>query len=104
MSPDRPILPLQGKAAIVTGASRGIGAGIAIELGKRGANVNFPFLRYPDLKTSLISNIGYSCLHIRKEHPISPRCYREDHFTLSPAPGNLHTCRSPKPSESAGHC
>lgn len=31
--------PLAGKRAIVTGASRGIGSGIAIELARRGANV-----------------------------------------------------------------
>ena len=31
---------LKGKTAIVTGASKGIGAGIALELGKRGANVS----------------------------------------------------------------
>ncbi|KAK4889431.1 hypothetical protein LTR27_011775 [Elasticomyces elasticus] len=30
---------LSGKTAIVTGSSRGIGAGIALELGRRGANV-----------------------------------------------------------------
>ena len=36
-------LPLQGKTAIVTGASRGLGAGIAFELGRRGANVNALF-------------------------------------------------------------
>jgi 5,10-methylene-tetrahydrofolate dehydrogenase/methenyl tetrahydrofolate cyclohydrolase len=39
MSSQGPHLPLQGKSAIVTGASRGIGAGIAFELGKRGADV-----------------------------------------------------------------
>ncbi|KAK6371630.1 hypothetical protein LTS17_008882 [Exophiala oligosperma] len=37
--PDFEGLSLKGKTAIVTGASRGIGAGIALLLGKRGANV-----------------------------------------------------------------
>ncbi|KAF7548698.1 hypothetical protein G7Z17_g6884 [Cylindrodendrum hubeiense] len=37
--PDFKGLDLTGKTAIVTGSSRGIGAAIAIQLGKRGANV-----------------------------------------------------------------
>ncbi|KAF3407705.1 L-xylo-3-hexulose reductase [Talaromyces pinophilus] len=37
--PDFKGLDLTGKTAIVTGASRGIGAAIAIQLGRRGANV-----------------------------------------------------------------
>ncbi|KAH7022004.1 hypothetical protein EDB80DRAFT_758258 [Ilyonectria destructans] len=32
-------LPLEGKTAIVTGSSRGIGAGIALDLAQKGANV-----------------------------------------------------------------
>jgi len=37
--------PLQGKAAVVTGASRGIGRAIALELGRRGAAVVVNFQR-----------------------------------------------------------
>ncbi|CAG5148586.1 uncharacterized protein ALTATR162_LOCUS2220 [Alternaria atra] len=35
--------PLQGKVAIITGASRGIGAGLALELARRGAKVTLVY-------------------------------------------------------------
>jgi hypothetical protein len=47
---------LDGKVALVTGSGRGIGAGIAIELGARGASVIVSRPLYPEysyLNTSL---------------------------------------------------
>ncbi|MGI9034425.1 MAG: SDR family NAD(P)-dependent oxidoreductase, partial [Pyrinomonadaceae bacterium] len=53
-----------GKSAIVTGATRGIGRAIALELAKRGANVAFNYARSADeaekLKTE-IENSGVKC-------------------------------------------
>jgi 3-oxoacyl-[acyl-carrier protein] reductase len=39
---------LKGKVALVTGASRGIGAGIAIELAREGADVVITYVSNPD--------------------------------------------------------
>ncbi|MBI5828511.1 MAG: SDR family NAD(P)-dependent oxidoreductase, partial [Chloroflexi bacterium] len=41
-------MDLQGKAALVTGASRGIGNAIALELAKRGAKVAVDYARNAD--------------------------------------------------------
>jgi 3-oxoacyl-[acyl-carrier protein] reductase len=50
---------LEGKTALVTGASRGIGKGIAIKLAEQGAHVMFTYLSSPDkaqqLENELIS-------------------------------------------------
>ncbi|KAJ5809265.1 uncharacterized protein N7503_001483 [Penicillium pulvis] len=49
-------LPLQGKLAIVTGSSRGIGAGIAWELARRGANVYITYVS--DNSESAVNELG----------------------------------------------
>jgi len=41
-------MSLQGKVAIITGASRGIGKAIAVELGKRGAKVIVNYSKSPE--------------------------------------------------------
>lgn len=48
---------LLGKRALVTGASRGIGAGIAQELASRGADVAITYLNSPDQAAAVIRDI-----------------------------------------------
>ena len=48
---------LTGKVALVTGASRGIGAGIALELGARGAFVVVNYVKGLDGAQSIVSQI-----------------------------------------------
>ena len=53
-----------GKSAIVTGATRGIGRAIALELAKRGANVAFNYAKSADEAEKLkaeIENLGVKC-------------------------------------------
>ncbi len=44
---------LEGKTALITGASRGIGRGIALRMAEEGANVAFTFLSSPDKAKAL---------------------------------------------------
>jgi 3-oxoacyl-[acyl-carrier protein] reductase len=44
---------LEGKTVLVTGASRGIGRGIAMKMAEHGANVAFTFLSSPDKAADL---------------------------------------------------
>lgn len=49
---------LQGKNALVTGASRGIGRGIALKLAEHGANVAFTYLSSPDKAKELEAELS----------------------------------------------
>src|SRR5918912_451688 len=49
--------PFAGRAAIVTGGTRGIGRGIALELGRRGADVAFNYAKSADAAESLKSEL-----------------------------------------------
>ena len=48
---------LKGKTIIVTGASRGIGKGIALTLAKNGANIAFTYSQSVDSANKLVEEI-----------------------------------------------
>jgi glucose 1-dehydrogenase len=50
-------IDLSGKVALISGASRGIGRGIAIEMGKAGANVTINYRTHPDEAEEVASEI-----------------------------------------------
>ncbi|MFB2600066.1 SDR family NAD(P)-dependent oxidoreductase [Herbiconiux sp. P17] len=50
-------LPLAGKTALVTGASRGIGAGVARELARQGASVAITYWSSPERAEAVVNEI-----------------------------------------------
>lgn len=50
---------LLGKRAFITGAARGIGAAIAIELAERGADIAFSYVRSADAADKLRANLQH---------------------------------------------
>jgi len=60
--------PFSGKAAIVTGATRGIGRAIALELARRGASVAFNYAKSADAAETLkteIESLGARSLSVQ---------------------------------------
>ena len=78
---------LQGKVAIVTGASRGIGRAVALELANRGANIGFNYLRSHEAASDTqrdIESIGVRCIKVQahlgdssKIPPLFDQVYQE---------------------------
>ena len=61
-------MSFNGKVALVTGGSRGIGKAIALDLARRGADIAFNYLRSHDAATATkreIEELGVRCLRLR---------------------------------------
>ena len=56
--------PFSGRAAIVTGATRGIGRAIAIELARRGSNIAFNFAKSADAANALKAELESSGVRV----------------------------------------
>ena len=57
---------LQGKTAIVTGATRGIGKGVAIKLAEQGANIAFTYVSSEEKALALENEL--QALGVKAKH------------------------------------
>ena len=61
-------MSLKNKTVIISGAARGIGRAIAVELARQGANVSFNFLKSSkeasDLENEIKSPVMNGCTYI----------------------------------------
>jgi len=58
LPPFDPARPLAGKVAVITGAGRGIGRGIALELGRRGASVVVNYANSAGAADAVVAELG----------------------------------------------
>ena len=69
---------LEGRTALVTGASRGIGRSIATELAAAGASVTFSYRSGVEEAAALASEIGAQAVHADVSDPASARALVEE--------------------------
>jgi hypothetical protein len=103
-------LPLAGKLAVVTGASRGIGEGVAYELARRGASVRST-LPFPPMLTGLSSRrtdwvvmiyTGRPSIRFAQQRDENRGTRATNQLPASQAPSPSHPRRSEQPGWSQG--
>ena len=81
---------LEGKTVIITGASRGIGKGIALTLASHGANIAFSYRKSVDLANDLVSQIthlGVNC----KAYKSNAASFEESHKLIDDVLNDFET-------------